>query len=166
MAKVELHQLSDYQLRTGNLAFALISGTIAHIAIPQSGIVKSVSACIQTVHISLPGLITFEVGGVTLKLGGTTATMTIPDAGSTVGDVHIIEFDATTSAVFEAEDGLADILFFFLLELRFFFLLATCFAAISYTYPVAVILKVNFCFNALTVILDPLNDVSSSMGFS
>lgn len=105
MAKVELHQLSDYQLRTGNLAFALISGTIAHIAIPQSGIVKSVSACIQTVHISLPGLITFEVGGVTLKLGGTTATMTIPDAGSTVGDVHIIEFDATTSTVFEAEDG-------------------------------------------------------------
>ncbi len=105
MAKVELHQLSDYTLRTGSLDVGGITGTIAYIAIPQSGIVKSVSACMQVVQINAPSLITFEVGGVTLKLGGTTATLSIPSVGSTVGDVHIIEFDATTSTVYEAEDG-------------------------------------------------------------
>lgn len=104
MAKVELHQLSDYHLRTGSLDIATNGGTIAYIPIPQSGIVKRISACIEVLQTSLNAFITFEVSGSKLKLNGVTATLNLPIGGS-VGNVHTIEFDAPTSNVYEAEDG-------------------------------------------------------------
>ena len=104
MAKVELHPLGDYHLRTGSLSLDT-AGTIAFIAIPQSGIVKRVSACVQVAQGTADNDVTFEVGGVTLKLGASTAILTIPTAGSTAGDVETVQFDASTSAVREAQDG-------------------------------------------------------------
>ncbi len=105
MAKVELHPLGDYHLRTGSLDIGTTAETIAFIAIPQSGVVKRVSACVQVAQGTAPALITFEVGGVTLKLGGSTATLSIPSAASSPGNVEAIAFDGPSSAVNEAEDG-------------------------------------------------------------
>ena len=109
MAKVELHQLSDYHLRTVSLDVATTGGTIAFIPIPQSGIVKRISACIEVAQTSTNALITFEVATTLLNSNGAAATLAIP-SNSVVGNVYTIEFDATTSKVYEAEnsDVLAD----------------------------------------------------------
>ncbi len=104
MAKVELHPLSDYHLRTGRLDLDQ-SGAIALITIPQSGIVKKVTACVQVGQETEDCLIVFRVGGVNLKKNGGSAVMTIPFTGSSAGDVVAIEFDVNSSAVSEAEDG-------------------------------------------------------------
>ncbi len=107
MAKVELHDLNEYHLFTGALDVAGAAETIAYIAIPQAGQVKRVSACIAVVQTTAPANITFEIKGLELEKGGATATLIIPSAGSTLGDVETIDFDPAAAVNYglEAEDG-------------------------------------------------------------
>jgi len=104
MAKAELHPLSDYHLRTGSLDVATTSGTIAYIPIPQSGIVKHITACVQAVQTAQNAFITFFVANVQLQQNGVNVVLNI-STSNVIGDAVSIEFDHSTNKVYEAENG-------------------------------------------------------------
>jgi len=104
MAFQEQHDLREYHITTSPLAVHT-TGTIAHIPIPASGqVIRAIAAC-DTAGDSDEN-ITFELGGVALTSGGTTATMVCQNA-DVVGDIQTIEFDpnAKTNLALEPADG-------------------------------------------------------------
>ena len=105
MAKQEQHDMREYSITTGNLNVA--TAAMANIPIPASGQVIRCIACINTVIGVADNDITFQLANVNLLSAGATATLVLPTAGSTVGDIEVIEFDPLdpVNLALEGEDA-------------------------------------------------------------
>ena len=105
MAKQEQHDLREYILSTEPINVG--TGVLANMAIPVSGQVVRVLACMNTAISTADADITFQLSNVNLVSGGVTATLTLPTAASAAGDVEVIEFDPLNkiNLALEAVDG-------------------------------------------------------------
>jgi hypothetical protein len=106
MGKVEQHDLSEYHIMLPGVVLDA-AATVGFVPIPQSGQVKRVKALVTTAQAAAPMALTFLLGTTQMLAGGATATLTIPSAGSALGNIEAIDFDPNSKANYalEAIDG-------------------------------------------------------------
>jgi hypothetical protein len=109
MTLVRKPDLAEYHLQHNVLIVTNALETLNWIAFPQSGYITRIALmAIENAPLDVATTITFELGGVLLKSGGTTATITLPNTGLR-GFAFTVDIDPPSAGgnlrVEEAEEG-------------------------------------------------------------